>query len=454
MKIQKTQKIQKAQDIRKEQKIQEAKKIQKSKKIEKTEKIRKEQKLQNKGDTNRKEIIGNNVIKDISLYFLRSCIFMGLFFLMYCDVPDTSQSALTLSIQVKDYIKIIPIYAYLLVMMSDRKERVKNGMIAMSKGITLIILLAIIKHNYDNCSIFQSSLTSYQNVVLIIALLAISWIYPEKLEKQAKKLQGMQYVIALISPLMALFLNEYIVNPTLKDMKLYFFGMNLLLYGIVFYLLVTLIGNMKVSLYLYYSLALLLALADYFVFMFRGKPLVPTDFYSLGTAYQVAGDYHYSLNNRVVIGILLYLVCIVIIRVMPLFYKTKAQRVRGRVSALCVMIVFCISFQTVPLQKSLDISVDYWTPHYMYYRSGFALSYLTLLQNMQEKKPEGYSQQAVEEILQRMDYGPSEEKDNNHQKNPTIIAIMNETFSDLSVIRKDLKQACFIQWDSIPNCIT
>ena len=83
-----------------------------------------------------------------------------------------------------------------------------------------------------------------------------------------------------------------------------------------------------------------------------------------------------------------------------------------------------------------NIWIDFWAQVNTYQTTGFAPAFISFWQRMKISKPDGYTEQSAEEILD--EYGaaeaPAETEKKDTGEQPMIITIMNESFSDLSVL--------------------
>ena len=83
-----------------------------------------------------------------------------------------------------------------------------------------------------------------------------------------------------------------------------------------------------------------------------------------------------------------------------------------------------------------NIGIDFWWQANTYQATGFAPAFISFWQRMKISKPDGYTEQSAEEILD--EYGvaeaPAETENKDTGEQPMIITIMNESFSDLSVL--------------------
>lgn len=83
-----------------------------------------------------------------------------------------------------------------------------------------------------------------------------------------------------------------------------------------------------------------------------------------------------------------------------------------------------------------NIGIDFWWQANTYQATGFAPAFISFWQRMKISKPDGYTEQSAEQIFD--EYGaaeaPAETEKKDTGEQPMIITIMNESFSDLSVL--------------------
>ncbi|MDE7436576.1 MAG: LTA synthase family protein [Lachnospiraceae bacterium] len=235
-----------------------------------------------------------------------------------------------------------------------------------------------------------------------------------------------------------------------------------LLEGFV-WLLTALTGSTVIALRTELVLGTVIILANYYVLSFRGSPIVPWDFVSLGTAAEVAGGYSYALPLRqiLLLVVLLFMIWSAgLARVnIPLTKREgqKRQPVRKniviRLAALVLSLV-CLGGVTHLVQDDvwvgkLRLYPFLFTPTAMYERNGFFVTFLMDMQYMAVEKPEGYSPEQAQKILdayEGADWVQMAEEDGGvpdesvtggdaaQERFPNVIVIMDEAFSDLRVL--------------------
>lgn len=169
-----------------------------------------------------------------------------------------------------------------------------------------------------------------------------------------------------------------------------------------------------------HTFLMLMALADYFIYQFRGNEFSFSDLKAAGTGFSVAAGYRFTIESRAVTVIILSILYGALI--WRLTVKARRDWML-RLGAAAVMIVL-VAYLAV---KTEDTVMESWEQKGTY-RNGFVLNFGLSIRDAFISKPEGYSPEAVEELeadYPSPDNAPSEE-------DPTIIVVMNESFADLS----------------------
>ena len=196
----------------------------------------------------------------------------------------------------------------------------------------------------------------------------------------------------------------------------------------------------------------ILGIAEYFVILFKSMPISPGDLTALSTAAAVAGTgYTYTITSFCMLSlaftIIAIQICTLAAQIAP---KRQKGSWRGLVLNLLIAIACLggIAAHTTLLDyyHTLYIQVYSWRPLESYYRQGFLPSFISGAQTIKPSKPEDYSVSGAKKLISEY----ADEYDSNSQtggsstarleaekqfdeEKPTVIAIMNETFSDLSI---------------------
>jgi phosphoglycerol transferase MdoB-like AlkP superfamily enzyme len=187
-------------------------------------------------------------------------------------------------------------------------------------------------------------------------------------------------------------------------------------------------------------------IAEYFVVTFRDAPIMASDVLALGTAAAVGGGYTYILNGSVLLSLALLAATVLLLSLTPLVTK-GGHRARCVVVNLVVGAAIIagsvVGFKYVSFANDLGIWYNAWIPLDSYWREGFVSSFLTQVQSFSPKEPEGYSNEKAEDLLSSYaatydaTLGSTEERKaaetQYNEIKPTVVFVMNESFSDLSI---------------------
>lgn len=213
--------------------------------------------------------------------------------------------------------------------------------------------------------------------------------------------------------------------------------LNILCFELGMLFLFVLIGNLKIALTIETILAFVIGLSNFYVLSFRSTPIVPWDLFSIKTAASVAGNYDYSLEGRQ-IGTVLGFLALFLVEILFVKYKMKKGKWFKRFLALlgvaAVMTGFTKLLQSDTWVSKFKLYPFLFTPAYMSQADGFVVTFLMDLQYLSVDKPDGYDKAAAEEFLENYHTEEPEKNAAKETRNPNIIVIMNEAFSDLGVL--------------------
>ena len=207
---------------------------------------------------------------------------------------------------------------------------------------------------------------------------------------------------------------------------------NYLLYGLIWWLIYLICNRTKYTAVLLTGLSSIAGLANYFVWEFRGIPVMAADLASYGTAMDVASHYSYELNLSA-LWALVYTTAFICVTLSLRSYKGLKWKQR-----ICSLIGFCIPYSVFytqllhgDLMKRHGITVSVWEPSRNYASNGSLLSFFLSYTYYVVDEPKNYSAGKVEELVQ--DYKSDSASETSDTVKPNIIAIMNEAYSDLNV---------------------
>lgn len=229
----------------------------------------------------------------------------------------------------------------------------------------------------------------------------------------------------------------------------------LILASIAFF--ITLVSqHTRGSLVAFTGLCLFAGCANYFIIKFKGQPILPADLFALGTAASVSEGYTFEITRRIAACVVVWAAyAFAVFKWCPKVPVRRTIVIANVVAALLVALIGVTAFNKVDVIETTGVKVDVWNAKSSFASQGTALCFLSRAQQLMPQVPEGYSEEAVEEILEPYKSANNGEgasvtstttsasssadstsasttSTTTEEVKPHVLAIMNETFSDLS----------------------
>lgn len=297
-------------------------------------------------------------------------------------------------------------------------------------GIAFFTNKAIHSITDENLAIYKTPL----HIFIAVALLIITGIIlvQNPLKKRGNHILNLLY--ACITPFCIFIAMEIVTGNYFDSAYLTprMIAYNLIILTVIMLLCIAVTDSLKWGPLIASAICILFSIANYYVYVFRSIPILSTDFTTIRTALDVAGNYHLTLNFRIYFGILMLWGLIVLAGKLK---ETRIFKLRGHAIFLLTTLVFCGMFTKVYITsdylKDQGVVLRMFRPMDSYRKYGNAVTFSRSLAYAIPEKPTGYSLEAVEQIAEK--YRNNTEKTDTARK-PNIISVVNETFSDLKVL--------------------
>ena len=191
-----------------------------------------------------------------------------------------------------------------------------------------------------------------------------------------------------------------------------------------------------------------IGMAQFFVITFKSMPIQPADLSALGTAAAVSGGFTYIFSAFGLYGMTFLAISMLLCSLAGVFRPEPAKRNRRLfltnllIGALCLVGVGA-HVTLIDYYNTLNITVYTWRPLESYYRQGFIPTFISSAQTIKPPVPKDYDMAKAEKLEKKLagEYDETAGKTQQRtdaeaqfaKEKPTVIAIMNETFSDLSI---------------------
>ena len=317
-------------------------------------------------------------------------------------------------------------------------------------SVVLMLFVAVNHSAYLDVEFRYGLLLFILSLAACLVIGAVCWL---KLPSREKLRNWISLGAVALLPTVTITLTECLNGIFVYDMYYYAFFAGYILVLLICALVFALSGSIRLSIIIPNVFFFILAMANYYVKLFRGTVLLPIDLASIGTAKNVAGTYDYSLSYNIVISILLLIFIIVVAAKLPTPKMKLPAKLISRAACLvlfsCVALVFFLS----DFLAKMDIRPDFWNQSRGYKNNGVSLSFFINLKYIYVRAPSGYNADKVADIV--YDYlndnsgetvpDTADSQDNTADAaaaaepsdatvTPDIICIMNESFADLSTV--------------------
>ena len=306
-----------------------------------------------------------------------------------------------------------------------------------------LIIMCLICAGQNNGSIF--SIASWDPasrtmgiVSLVMALAAGFVCMLKKPSGTFLKVFGVIWII--VQPLLAVGLLQYY---TLDPFRIYpsMIVVNYLFVLLFELFLVFAFGSIRIGCTIVPIVVMVIGITNYFVVSFRGSPIVPWDIYSVRTAASVAGNYSYVLDWQFVISTIGLVMLALVSMKLAVRIRHIAVRAVFALLSLGLLIAEGLFLQKDEVQEKLGMDTILFTPNVRYRNNGFLAAYIGDIHLITVKEPEEYSPEKARSIVDRVtgtrddkEIGESTVVKVDSKDMPNIVVIMNEAFSDLSVL--------------------
>ncbi|MCD8336132.1 MAG: LTA synthase family protein [Lachnospiraceae bacterium] len=268
------------------------------------------------------------------------------------------------------------------------------------------------------------------------------------------------FVIGLAAPAAALVALENYTH-VMSDLSVMIIILNLLFFYVLYGMLTFVLGSVKRGFLVATLIPMIFGLANYFVVSFRGSPIVPWDFLSIGTAASVADNYTFTLSWKGCFSVIAFVWIILISSKSRVRFQKKTVRIPLAAAFVACMVLYISGIQNSTFQSFFGMDTTLFTINVFYRNNGIAAAFLGNLRFLNVEEPDGYSVSAVTEIAEQYasdsaDGGSddttaeddttddaadentavvdtTDDSDSDVTQYPNIIVIMDEAFSDLSV---------------------
>lgn len=238
-----------------------------------------------------------------------------------------------------------------------------------------------------------------------------------------------------IFPIVAFYLMEFYEHNPFEEVRFMAGFFNIILFELIAWILYFVTGRAKWALRAVFIVAMVFGLINHYVMLFRSTPFVPWDIFSIGTATSVASNYDFAPTAGVVVVTVIFIALIMLMHFVDFRIKWKFRfRLIPTVLGILALCLFVNALQDEDFQTDNYLYPFLFTPAYMTKVNGMAVTFAMDLKFVAVDKPDGYSRQKAKELLDSYTGTDDNTAITDKSDYPNIIVVMDEAFSDLSVL--------------------
>ena len=210
------------------------------------------------------------------------------------------------------------------------------------------------------------------------------------------------------------------------EYSMHIYMVNLFLYTAPLLIMFVITDSFPVSVTVAVLVGLLFNMASYVLSNFRGTPFIPTDILAVNTAANVVSNYDFEFEWQPVSAIVIAAFAIAAVWAFPLKIKFKKSFIICRAAVAVALCALVMSFLAIDF---MHVNVDIFDQLHATHTHGTAYNFFINARKMQIQKPGGYTENDVYEELNALGADAVDTA-----VKPNIIVIMNESYSDLTVV--------------------
>lgn len=247
------------------------------------------------------------------------------------------------------------------------------------------------------------------------------------------------FIALFVYPVITFYLFDLYTHNPFVTMNFRTQVLNIVFYQLMGLFLFGIFRWLRVALMLQSGLFMIIGLANYYVLSFRSAPIMPWDIYSLGTAFSVADNFSYELEKETIVIIIGF--CVLLFLESRCRVRLGTGRKKLRLGMVLISSLLIWNYTDMVQDENFigefGLYDKLFTPTVMNKRDGNIVAFLMELEYLNVDKPEGYRAEEIADILDGGADGTTETEvpvSAQAYRRPNIIVIMNEAFSDLSVL--------------------
>ncbi len=275
---------------------------------------------------------------------------------------------------------------------------------------------------------------AFYKIIFVDFLLFVCIFVLKLLERKlqtAKRQKAVGWIMWGITPLTMYCIFESIIG-NFSTIQNKYVAINILLFYILY--LVFSLGwkRLRISADVFAVVLLIVALAQYYVMLFRGRPFMLFDVINIKTAFTVSDSYVFEMPVRLAVCLQAFLGLVAAQHILQkMSFPENRVVIAVRVLGIGIFVSIIAAFLNTGVMGRLGFEgVDFWNLNGNYEEKGTLYTLLLECAYNNVEKPKGYSPERAEVIAVS-----SETEDKSVVQPENLIVIMNESLADFESIQ-------------------
>lgn len=256
-----------------------------------------------------------------------------------------------------------------------------------------------------------------------------------------------KYYSILIVSLIALIIVEILNHPNETPLQMFewifshkrVMVLNYLIYVDICMLLYLIVNRLNRSNQLFVLLLTILGVSNHYKILMKGETVVFWDILNMQAAAGMMTELKTDITWQIVVSLTIAIITLVVLHKKPRVISSARSRLRTASISLVLLVTLTVGlFFNNEVLASLKVTNVTWSQSKNYRENGFALTFFMNLKEISIGEPDNYSEEAVNEAIDRIEATDINLPKINVAGDVNIIAIMVESMADISIANNGL----------------
>jgi len=319
-------------------------------------------------------------------------------------------------------------------------------------------------HMQCNTQIRYSHMNYPAMIISILLVFLCGLIAVLHFDLSEKNREHLTISVMYFMPILMFTIVELLNGNSVLKKSMPAFIVNYIYYLVIYVVLLVIFNRFRLTTIIVNSILFGVAIFNYFKLLWRGEPVQLWDVVTLKTAMNVSDNYHIELSPILIIATLLFVLSILLIS--KCRYAIVMKRNRAYIGGVCVILIIFLALTLIDtrryqnanfsLMEKMGVVNNTGNPAQNFSKNGMIVALTMNAQHLAVEKPGNYSVDQVQRVEEKIEnqYAhyilPNEvilqhengkkireacgERQLKEGEKPTIICIMNESYSDMSTV--------------------